>query len=88
MPDRVKQSFERFRVLEAGDHFGEISAIYGCPRSATCQANDFCTIAVLTKQNYDRIAGEIPEFSGEMKKYVLNAYNDDEVKNWAFETLK
>lgn len=33
--DRVKQSFENFRILEAGDHFGEISAIYGCPRSAT-----------------------------------------------------
>jgi hypothetical protein len=45
-------------------------------------------LAVLTKQNYDRIAGEIPEFSGEMKKYALNAYNDDEVKNWAMESLK
>jgi hypothetical protein len=45
-------------------------------------------LAVLTKQNYDRIAGEIPEFSGEMKKYVVNAYNDDEVKNWAIESLK
>jgi hypothetical protein len=45
-------------------------------------------MALLTKYNYDRIAGEVPEFATEMTKFVQNAYIDDEVKIWAFETLK
>ena len=49
LADRLKHSFENFRILEPGDHFGEISTIYGCPRSATVRSCDFCTLAVLTE---------------------------------------
>lgn len=43
------------RVLNPGDHFGEISLLYGCKRTATVIANNYCTLAKLTKPNYDEI---------------------------------
>lgn len=73
--------------MTAGDHFGEISALYGCLRSATVETQDYSTFAVLSKENYDKIAGEVPEVRNEMKKYVFEKYSDDEVKLWAFESL-
>lgn len=42
---------------------------------------------MLSKENYDKIAGEVPEVRNEMKKYVFEKYSDDEVKLWAFESL-
>lgn len=87
LSDRVKQSFPNFRILSEGDHFGEISTLFGCPRTATVIANDFCTLAVLSKENYKMISGEIPELHTEMMKFIIDAYNDDEVKLWAFENL-
>ena len=44
----VRQPLYHFKELATGDHFGEISAIYGCPRSATITAMDYCTFAVLS----------------------------------------
>lgn len=87
MQNTMKQPLYNFKFLTAGDHFGEISALYGCKRTATIEAQDYCTFAVLTKDDYDKTAGEVPEVKNEMKKYVLEQYNQDEVKLWAFESL-
>ena len=48
MENTMKQPLHHFKELTAGDHFGEISAIYGCARTATVTAMDYCSIAVLS----------------------------------------
>ncbi len=47
MVDTQNQAYPNLRTLQTGDHFGEISMIYGCPRTATVTCNDYCTFAVL-----------------------------------------
>ena len=38
-------------TLKAGAHFGEISVIFGCPRTATVTSDNYCTLAVISKQD-------------------------------------
>ena len=49
------------RTLNKGDHFGEISVIYGCPRTASVHANNYCTLSRLSKQNFDELVQKYPE---------------------------
>jgi hypothetical protein len=49
---------------------------------------DYCTLARMPIENYERLIGEIPEFQTELKKYVQSKYNDDPVKQWAFSVMK
>jgi len=51
------------------------------------ETQDYSTFAVLSKENFDKLAGEVPEVRNEMKKFVFDKYCDDDVKLWAFETL-
>jgi CRP-like cAMP-binding protein len=68
--DTVNNTFENFRNLNPGDHFGEIGIVYNCPRTASAMTNDYCTFARLPIHNYERLIGEIPEFQTELKRYV------------------
>ena len=43
------------RTLNPGDHFGEISMIYGCPRTASVSANNYCTLSKLKKLNFEEL---------------------------------
>lgn len=49
------------RTLNSGAHFGEISLIYNCTRTATVLANNYCTLAKLTKHHYDELVQKYPE---------------------------
>ena len=40
------------KTLYPGNHFGEISLIYHCARTATVTAQNYCTLARLTKDKY------------------------------------
>ena len=40
------------RVLQDGDHFGEISMIYNCKRTATVESCNYGTLAALRKENF------------------------------------
>jgi hypothetical protein len=51
------------------------------------ETQDYSTFAVLSKENFDKIAGEVPEVKNEMRKFVFEKYIDDEVKLWAFESI-
>jgi|TARA_B110001450_G_C17352267_1_gene372076 CRP-like cAMP-binding protein len=55
--DKFKERSEDkiVRVLQPGDHFGEISMIFNCQRSATVKAEDYCTCATLNKAAYQDI---------------------------------
>ena len=54
--------------------------IYGCPRTATVTCSDYCTFAVLPRENFTRLVAENPEFETELKEFVIKKYNDDPVK--------
>jgi CRP-like cAMP-binding protein len=43
------------RTLNPGDHFGEISMIYGCSRTASVIANNYCTLSKLTKPHFEEL---------------------------------
>ena len=47
--DRFKERWEDkiVRMLQPGDHFGEVGMMYGCRRTATVKAYDYCTCATL-----------------------------------------
>lgn len=51
--DAIEQT--KARTLNPGAHFGEISLIYNCPRTATVVANNYCTLAKLTKPHYEEL---------------------------------
>lgn len=75
--DTQKLAYENFRNLYPGDHFGEISAIYNCARTASVISSNYCTFARLPRENFSRLVKELPELETELKSYILQMYNDD-----------
>ncbi len=59
--DTQKKEYKNFKKLVPGDHFGEISLIYNCPRSATIMSGNYCTYARLPIDNYKLLLSEIPD---------------------------
>lgn len=86
--DTKKESFNNFRALTDGHHFGEIGVVYNCKRTASVLVRTYSTLARLSKINYQSLVGEIPEFETEMQNFILQMYNDDLPKLWAFDALK
>ena len=41
--------YENVGKLMEGAHFGEISLIFNCPRTATVSCNNYCTLAMISK---------------------------------------
>ena len=56
-----------FKLLVEGDHFGEISLLYGCKRTATVNARNYTTIATLTRQDFKEMTRLYPIYN----KYLL-----------------
>jgi CRP-like cAMP-binding protein len=52
--DKFKERWEEkvVRMLQPGDHFGEISMMYQCRRTATVKAYDYCTCATLNHPSF------------------------------------
>ncbi|CDW89695.1 UNKNOWN [Stylonychia lemnae] len=67
---------KRVRLLYPGDHFGEVSLIYNCRRSASVIAGNYCTLASLSAQNFKYISMKYPKLVQEMKEQIF-AYDDD-----------
>ena len=67
------------RVLQDGDHFGEISMIYNCKRSATVESCNYGTLAALKKENFLELQNSTFENIIEVFKKQICLY-DDEVK--------
>lgn len=55
------------RLLYKGDHFGEISLLYGCARSATVFPNNYTTLAKLSSNDFKDISGKYSNFLRHLK---------------------
>jgi CPA1 family monovalent cation:H+ antiporter len=64
-----------FRLLTEGDHFGEISLIYKCKRSATVVSRNYNTMARLNYSRYRELINEFPKFNRYLKANLF-LYND------------
>ena len=58
------------RILNPGDHFGEIGMLYECNRSATVIAMNYCTCAKLNRSNYNELLQIYQGLNETVKKYV------------------
>lgn len=68
------------RRLDEGDHFGEVSIIYGCPRTASVISMNYNTFALMTQQLYRRLIQDYPEYEACLKRYVVNTYRDNRIQ--------
>ena len=84
--DTQKRENKNFKKLVPGDHFGEISLVYGCPRSASIMSGNYCTYAKLPLENYKVLLSEVPEVKDSFKRYTYT-YTDKH-KKWLLKTMK
>ena len=45
-----ESAVQKIGILGEGAHFGEISLLFGCRRTATVASNNYCTLATLSKK--------------------------------------
>jgi len=55
-------------ILKDGDYFGDLSLILGEKRTASVKSLSYCEIFVLTKEDFNRIKKDYPEFKEVLKK--------------------
>lgn len=64
------------RRLYDGDHFGELSLIYNCKRTASVESNNYCTLASLSKPQFTELNNVLDNFVLQFKKNSA-MYDDD-----------
>merc|ERR1719316_2520688 len=57
------------KTCKQGDVFGELAFLYFCPRAASCQTKDPCTIWELDRETFNAIVKEAAEKSGKKEEY-------------------
>lgn len=78
--DERGREHEQIRLLIEGDHFGEISLIYKCKRSASVISRNYNTLAKMTGDRYRELIAEYPEYELYLKQYVRETYEDPKIK--------
>ena len=66
------------QTLRAGRYFGEISLTYGCQRTSNVLAKKYCTIGILSKEDYFEVIKLVPQIAKEIKQGIYK-YNDANV---------
>jgi len=69
------------RLLIEGDHFGEISTIYGVPSTASVISRNYNTMATLSRQKFLDLVNEIPDYKTHLMRHVYSY--DDPMKQFA-----
>ena len=77
--DYKRREHKSFKVLKPGDHFGEISLIYGCRRTATVNSRNYSTVGKISKDLVMQIQSDNPGFLKHLKTYVVK-YKDPNKK--------
>ena len=66
--------------LKEGDHFGEISLIYKCKRSATVTSSNYNTFARIYKPRFREVISEFPEYETCLKNNAIKKYRDKKIE--------
>lgn len=66
--------------LENGDHFGEVSLIFDCARSATVISEHYNTFARLESGRYTQVIAEYPEWEEFLKQNAIKSYRDQKIQ--------
>lgn len=66
--------------LKEGDHFGEISLIYKCKRSATVTSSNYNTFARIYKPRFREVISEFPEYETCLKNHAIKKYRDKKIE--------
>lgn len=53
LTDHKMEEIIAYKLLIAGDHFGEISLIYDCITQASCVSRNYLSLAVLSKHHFN-----------------------------------
>lgn len=77
--DYKKRDHSNYKILKQGDHFGEISLIYNCRRTATVISRNYSTLGKISKDLVTQIQSDNPGFVKKLNSYVLE-YNDPNKK--------
>lgn len=77
--DYKKKEHKNFKVLKPGDHFGEISLVYGCRRTATVASRNYSTLGKISKDLVLQIQSDNPGFFQHLRKYIYH-YKDPNKK--------
>lgn len=75
------------RKLSEGDHFGEVSLIYNCMRTATVVSMNYNTFAVMKQILYKRLVQDFPEYEQCLQSYIVQTYRDSRIQ-FLMETVK
>ena len=65
------------KKLIQGDYFGEVSLIFGSLRSSNVESINYCTLANLSSEYFNKMLRFSPEIQTSIKKRALNLYNDE-----------
>lgn len=73
------------RILEPGSYFGEVSALYKTPRTATVKTRTYSTLAVINKKKLKEMIKKFPE----ARQHFLNSVSSykDNYKSFLKRTL-
>ena len=76
--DRFSEKPSKYypKRLVANDHFGEISLIHGCPRTATVVSLNYITCSSLNKQKYIELTNMYPKLKDKFKTHINDRYQD------------
>jgi CRP-like cAMP-binding protein len=69
-------STQKIGLLGEGAHFGEVSLIYGCRRTASVISSNYCTLASLTSKDLRKMDDVFHSLRENFKKFVIK-YEDD-----------
>ena len=67
-------------TLYEGAHFGEISVLYECKRSASVISSNYQTLCRLIRPKFQEVISEFPEWETCLKNNAIKSYNDKKMQ--------
>lgn len=65
--------------LYEGDHFGEITLLYKCKRTATVISSNYNTFARIMKPRFREVISEFPQYEKHLTAHAIQKYRDNKI---------
>ena len=75
--NHLKQKITYKAELLQGSFFGEISIIFGCMCTANVESKNYCTLAKLDQEHFQKMCRLSPDMFHNLKDWALDSYSDD-----------